>query len=105
MSLQSYRAHIEVSWRTDVNKGAVIALCHCLSHTREVFRKVQKDVDEWALDRFATIYDKYVLAGDFNAEKGEEKMGNFLEMYGLKCLREDGDKSLIISGTKRGRNL
>ena len=26
-----------------------------------------------ALERFTTIYDKYVLAGDFNAEEGKKK--------------------------------
>ena len=39
-----------------------------------------------ALETFISKYDKYVLAGDFNAEVGEEIMGNFLEIYGLKCL-------------------
>ena len=34
-----------------------------------------------AIERFTTKYDKYVLVGDFNAEEGEEKMGNFLEIY------------------------
>ena len=43
----------------------------------------------YALERFTTKYDKYVLVGDFNAEEGEEKMGNFLDIYGIKCLVHD----------------
>ena len=42
-----------------------------------------------ALETFITKYDKYVLAGDFNAHEGEEKMGNFLELHGLKCIVHD----------------
>ena len=38
---------------------------------------------------FNQLYDKYVLACDSNAEEEEEKMGNFLDIYGLKCLVHD----------------
>ena len=39
-----------------------------------------------ALDVYNTNYEKYMLAGDFNAEENELVMKRFLELYGLKNL-------------------
>ena len=39
-----------------------------------------------ALDVYSTNYEKYILAGDFNAEENEIVMKRFLELYGLKKL-------------------
>ena len=37
-------------------------------------------------DVYSTNYEKYILAGDFNAEESELVMKRFLELYGLKKL-------------------
>ena len=39
-----------------------------------------------ALDVYCTNYEKYILAGVFNAEENELVMKRFLELYGLKNL-------------------
>ena len=39
-----------------------------------------------ALDVYSTNYEKYILAGDLNAEENELVMKRFLELYGLKNL-------------------
>ena len=39
-----------------------------------------------ALENYVTKYDKFILAGDFNAEEKEIIMSNFLGTYGLKSL-------------------
>ena len=39
-----------------------------------------------ALDTYIIYYDKFILAGDFNAEVSESKMDNFWGTYGLASL-------------------
>ena len=39
-----------------------------------------------ALDVYSTNYEKYIFAGDFNAEENELVLRRFLELYGLKHL-------------------
>ena len=36
------------------------------------------------LDIYSANYDKYILAGDFNAEDKEAVLRQFIELYGLK---------------------
>ena len=39
-----------------------------------------------ALDVYNSTYDKFLLAGDFNAEENEITISTFLDSYGLKSL-------------------
>ena len=39
-----------------------------------------------ALDVYNSTYDKFLLAGDFNAEENEITISTFLGSYGLKSL-------------------